>query len=158
MNRLLLALAVTLGSLVYVANAGASASTFTVSANFDVELTVFVPCANDGVGEFVALTGSLHDVLHGTEDGAGGFHVRALENPQGVSGTGLSTGDKYRGTGVTQSNFTAKASVPETFVDNFRIIGQGSGVNLLLHENFHVTVNPDGQLTASHDNFSVTCG
>jgi hypothetical protein len=42
-------------------------------------------------------------------------------------------------------------------VINFRIIGQGSGNNFLIHENFHVTINPNGTVTAFVDNFSVDC-
>jgi hypothetical protein len=42
-------------------------------------------------------------------------------------------------------------------VNNFRIIGQGTGNNFLVHETFHITVNADGTMTASVDNFSVDC-
>ena len=46
----------------------------------------------------------------------------------------------------------------ETFVNNFKIIGQGEGQNnLLVHETFHITVNPDGTVTAFFDKASVQC-
>ena len=45
----------------------------------------------------------------------------------------------------------------ETFVNNFRIIGQGPGNNFLLHEDFHITVNANGDVITSHDNFSADC-
>jgi len=44
-----------------------------------------------------------------------------------------------------------------TFVNNFKIIGQGPNNNFLVHENLHVTINADGTLTAFVDNFSFTC-
>ena len=44
-----------------------------------------------------------------------------------------------------------------TFVNNFRIIGQGSGNNFLVHETLHITVNADGTITVFHDNFSIDC-
>src|SRR5215467_3765370 len=44
-----------------------------------------------------------------------------------------------------------------TLVNNFRIIGQGTGNNFLVHETFHITVNADGTMTAFVDNFSVDC-
>lgn len=44
-----------------------------------------------------------------------------------------------------------------TFVNNFRIIGQGPDNNFLVHENLHMTVNPNGALTSFVDNFSLTC-
>ena len=44
-----------------------------------------------------------------------------------------------------------------TFVNNFRMIGQGPGNNFDVHENEHITVTPDGTVSVFHDNFSVTC-
>ena len=158
MRKLLLFVAlVTTGSLAFAAQAGAGASTFTVSQKFPIDIFVFVPCANGGAGETVELSGTLHDLFHVTSDGAGGFHVKTSDNPQGVSGTGQTTGAKYQGTGVTSSDFNTKAGFENTFVNNFRIIGQGPGNNLLVHENFHITVNANGTVTAFHDNFRVDC-
>jgi len=77
--------------------------------------------------------------------------------PQGISGIGQTTGDKYQGTGVTQDEFNATVGVEETFINNFRIIGQGSGNNLLVHETFHITINANGSVTAFLDNFSIDC-
>jgi hypothetical protein len=47
--------------------------------------------------------------------------------------------------------------VEETFVNNFRIIGQGPGNNFLVHEVFHITFNANGSITAFVDKFSVDC-
>src|SRR6266567_741998 len=41
--------------------------------------------------------------------------------------------------------------------NNVRIIGQGPGNNLLVHENAHITINANGTVTVFHDNFSVDC-
>src|SRR6266704_1863397 len=35
--------------------------------------------------------------------------------------------------------------------------GQASGNNFLIHENFHITINANGRVTAFVDNFSVDC-
>jgi hypothetical protein len=155
----MLALAALVAVLGFAAlsSAGGGATSTTTNSVFPIALVVFVSCANGGAGEDVALTGNLHDLFHVTLDGTGGFHLRALDNPQGVAGTGLTTGDKYQGTGVTQFTLNGKVGLTETFVDNFRIIGQGPGNNFLVHENFHVTVNPNGTVTSLHDNFTVEC-
>jgi hypothetical protein len=61
--------------------------------------------------------------------------------PQGISGVGSVSGDKYQGTGITRFSFQADVvSFPfiETIVNNFKIIGQGPGNNFLVHENFHL--------------------
>ncbi len=99
-----------------------------------VNIGVFIPCAAGGAGELVFLTGNLHVLLRFAMDQAGGIHVASHFQPQGISGIGQTTGDKYQGTGVTQDQFNAKVGVEETFINNFRIIGQGNGNNFLVHE------------------------
>lgn len=135
----------------------AQAITFIDNVKVPTNISVFVPCAAGGAGEVVNLSGTLHLLFHTTIDASGGFHSTFLSQPQGVSGTGLTTGDKYQGTGETQSTFNGKVGFESTFVNNFKIIGQGPGNNFLVHENFHVTVNPNGEVTAFVDNFSVEC-
>jgi hypothetical protein len=125
----------------------------------DIDLSVFVPCAAGGVGELVDLSGPLHTLVSFTENDknvSGYFHSQ----PQGISGTGESTGDKYQGTGVTQESFETSFQNGQanlTFVNNFRIIGQGPKNNFLVHETLHLTFNANGTLTVSHDNFSGAC-
>src|SRR5947209_18075936 len=114
-----------------------------VQTNLKVPVTigVFIPCAAAGAGEVVFLTGNLHVLLRFTMDQAGGIHVASHFQPQGISGLGQTTGDKYQGTGVTQDEFNAKVGIEETFINNFRIIGQGNGNNFLVHETLHITIN-----------------
>jgi hypothetical protein len=122
-----------------------------------ISITVFVPCANGGAGEIVTLSGDLHDMFDLTFDNAGGVHIKIQDNPQGVSGVGETTGLKYQATGVTELELNAQIGIEETFVNNFRIIGQGPNNNFLVHENFHITINANGTLTSLIDNFSVEC-
>jgi len=129
----------------------------TSNESIPIDLLVFIPCANGGAGDLVELTGELHVLLAFTADGAGGFHVKSHFQPQGVSGVSLTTGLHYNATGVTQETFNVKAGLEDTFVNNFNIIGQGPNNNLLVHENFHITINANGTVTASVDNFSVDC-
>ena len=125
----------------------------------EINLTVFIPCAAGGTGETVDLTGTLHTLITFTIDGntvSGFFHFQ----PQGISGTGETTGAKYQATGVTQESFKnslQNGQANETFVNNFRLIGQGPGNNFLVHETLHFTINADGAVTVSHDNFSADC-
>lgn len=137
----------------------AAAVVSTTNFNFPVDIIVFVPCADGGAGEFVELSGNLHDLFHLMING-NRFVLKVHTQPQGVRGVGLSTGDKYRGTGVTQETLSGSlvnGQLSDTFVNNFRIIGQGPGNNFLVHENLHVTVNANGQLTAIVGNASVSC-
>lgn len=140
-----------------VAPASARATVFTDNVRFPIEIIVFVPCAAGGIGEEVLLSGNLHVLFRTTIDSRGGFHSKFHAQPQGLSGVGLTTGDRYRGTGVTQDKFNGRVGSTYTFVNNFNIIGQGPGNNAMIHQTFHVTVNARGQVTAVVDNFRATC-
>ena len=146
----------------------AALTLFTVPANAakqvndstDINLTVFVPCAAGGAGELVDLSGRLHTLITFTINGnnvSGTAHFQ----PQGLSGTGETTGDKYQATGVTKDT-SFKLSLQngqanQTFVNNFRIIGSGAGNNFLVHEEAHITFNANGTVTVFHDNLSIEC-
>ena len=153
----LLVIVMLMVALLGPASALAAADSFTVSQKFPIDILVFIPCANGGAGEDVELTGYLHDLFHVTFTPSGGFRLSVVDNPQGISGTGFTTGAKYQGTGITRDNFGGRVGSEETFVNNFRIIGQGPGNNFLVHENLHITVNANGTLTVFRDNFSVEC-
>ena len=87
------------------------------------------------------------------------IHMSQHWQGQGISGTGNTTGDLYQAAGVNR--FDTKASFngqfKQTIADNFRLIGQGPGNDLLLHHTLHVTVNANGDVTATVDNFWVEC-
>jgi hypothetical protein len=143
-----------------VGTAHASGVSTTFSESFPINRTVFVSCAAGGAGEDVFLSGDLHELVHATFAADGSFFEDFSENFQDVSGVGLTTGAKYQGTGVTRFDLhEASAIFPviDTQVSNFRIIGQGPDNNFLVHDNFQVTANADGTVTASHNNFSLTC-
>jgi hypothetical protein len=130
-----------------------------VNDKTDIDLTVFVPCADSGVGETVDLSGPLHTLISFTINGNNVSGIMHFQ-PQGISGTGETTGDKYQATGVTQESFKnslQNGQANDTFVNNFRIIGLGPGNNFLVHETLHFTINANGTTTVFHDNFSVDC-
>lgn len=137
----------------------APALTFTDNLQVPVTLFVFVPCAAGGAGEVISVSGDLHILTHLTIND-NNVVFKSQFQPQGVSGTGFTTGDKYQATGLTQSTQTGSFTNGRfefTFVNNFRMIGQGPGNNFLVHEDFHFTVNANGVVTVTHDNFSIEC-
>ena len=152
-------LVIVLATLAGAAVARAQATTVTTNERIPFSLIAFVPCANGGAGEEVLVTGTLHVLTHVTIDTQGGLHVKLHFQPQGASGVGLTTGDIYRATGVTQEhvNFNANTGFTDTFINNFRIIGQGPDNNLLVHQTIHITVTPNGDVTSVVDNTSVEC-
>ena len=118
-----------------------------------------VPCADGGAGELVLIEGTLHIQQHITINDNRAT-VKSHFQPQGAGGVGLSTGDSYNATGVTQEVDTlplTNGAAEFTFINNFRLIGQGSGNNLLVHQTVHTTVNADGTVTSVVDNTSAEC-
>jgi len=159
MRRFAALAAVVVGGLasVTVAQAGNTAVT---NITFPVDVFEFVPCAAGGAGEVVELTGDIHDVARPTLNG-NHFSMTFHENVQGLSGTGLTTGDKYRATGTATLTFNGNfnnGQAEETFTGSFDVIGQGPGNNLVSHEVQHITVNANGDVTVSFDNISLDCG
>ena len=106
-----------------------------VNDRTEIALTVFIPCAADGAGEVVDLAGPLHTLISFTINGndvSGYTHFQ----PQGIIGVGETTGNKYHATGITRESFKnsfRNGQASDTFVNNFRIIGQGPGNNFLVH-------------------------
>jgi hypothetical protein len=148
-----LALIVSLG----VAQARAKGNTFTTNYRVDVNLTTFVPCAAAGAGEFVQLSGPLDILFVTTIDNRGGFQSKYQVQPKGIIGTGLSSGIKYQGTGMTHGTFDGTVGGTSSFMSNFKVVGQRSGGGFLVNQDVHVSTNANGVLTVSVDNYSVTC-
>ena len=133
-----------------------------VTQNESVDFTgfsVFIPCANNGAGELVIFQGDLHALVSFTMNAnhvSGKFHFQ----PQGLTGKGRRTGDKYEATGVTQDMFSGSlvnGQYAETYNNNFRIIGQGPDNNFLVHEVAHITINANGTTSVFFDKFSSDC-
>lgn len=135
-------------------------STFATALSMEIPfpLSVFIPCANQGTGENVDFSGTLHILVSVTVNG-NNVHINQLANPQGIKGVGETTGDVWSATGETRQDLNASVNVfpfETTFVNNFKLI-DGRGGSFLVHENFHVTVLADGTTTAFHDNFRFSC-
>jgi len=134
---------------------------FTTTTNEFVPFaqTAFVPCANGGAGEFVAVSGILHIQTHVTIN-QNRLILKTQFQPQGAAGVGLITGDVYHGTGVTSFTDTIpnpSGAQTSTFINNFRFIGPGPDNNLQVHQNVHITFNANGELTSDVDNLSIDC-
>jgi hypothetical protein len=133
---------------------GQSASTFTTN-----EVIPFGFEAAECGGETVVVSGRLHLVMHGTISSSGHVNAVLQVNPQNIRGFGLTTGAEYLAPGMlhTVTNMNGPAPVIETFVNNFELIGLGAAPNFVLHHNMHVTINANGDITATVDHFRAEC-
>lgn len=93
-----------------------------------------------------------------TENPNGGSTIIAKFNPQGVTGTSLSTGARYHAGGVTTSmTVLASGATSDTFINRFFLIGEGGAPNSLFSETIHITVLANGTVTASVESMSNVC-
>ncbi len=140
-----------------VADAQATTNTNNVQTPFAV--TLFVPCVNGGAGEFVAFTGEIHSLSHGTVND-NRLIFRQNNHPQGVSGVGLTTGDKFHLLGATQGTSTFQldgAPSQGTFINTARFVGQGPDDNFLFLQHFHTTINSNGEITSFFETATAEC-
>src|SRR5262245_48248395 len=125
------------------------ANTYHSQQTWLLDETQWVPCANDGNGEYVKLYGYVHftnaNVVNNNH-----YSLVTHTNPNQVGGTGLTTGDKYVASGgghqVYSGSFingqsTAKGSTI------FRFTGAGPGNNLTIEFIAHVMVNASGEVS-----------
>ncbi|MEW6207806.1 MAG: hypothetical protein AB1631_05520 [Acidobacteriota bacterium] len=140
------------------APASAQAITNTVKVKFPYSGNLYAPCANGGAGEVVSVSGDVQGLISITINDNS---IRMSQHWQGVgiSGTGNTTGDLYQAVGVNRYDTIASfnGQFKQSIADNFRLIGQGSGNNLLMHHTLHVTINSNGDVTVTVDNFWVEC-
>lgn len=156
-RRLMFALSFSMAMVLFVL--GSASAGIIVNDAVPFNGLVFMPCADGGAGEDVALEGFVHVLITVTFDADGAAHTTTHVQQMGIAGTGLTTGDLYRRTGITRDQVNSSTEPPfeVTLVNNFRIIGQGSGNNLLVHAIVHLTVNANGEVAAMVDLSSSEC-
>src|SRR5262249_11088342 len=146
-------------AIAFALAAAPAAAAVSENSKIPVEIDIEIPCANGGAGEEVFLTGILHVVPTADINGnvmRGRFH----DQPEHVTGYGSVTGDKYEATGVSQGEFKSSLKNGQaivSFINNFRIIGQGPGNNFLVHQNVHLIVNANGDMTTVVDQAEADC-
>jgi hypothetical protein len=151
---------VVLGALASVTAAQAGATTTIINSSTAISGSLFVSCANGGLGELVDLTGTIHNVFRTTVNGDR-FSETFEGNYQGVTGVGETSADAYVGDGAGHDTFNGSftnSQATETFTEHFNAIGQGSAPNLRITEFAHITVNASGDVTVTIDKFSGDCG
>ena len=152
MQRLLMAALLALG-LAVVPVSESAAVVQNVRAPIDV--TFVNPCTADTI-EF---TGTIHLLAGEASDGSGGFHLHIDDNVSGVTGVGVPSGTVYHGVGGDwfEANVRPPFPVVLTATDVFGLISVGASSNLVANATFHITVNPDGTVTAQVMRMSFNC-
>jgi len=152
LRRLLISLAVGACSLLAIFSVNDTATTEKIP--FD-----FVLAPEEACGEAIHLSGTLLAQFSFTETSGGNVEIGFHFNPQGITGVGLTSGATYHATGETLGTTTIRATggISDTFVNNFKIIGEGSALNFLETDVIHVTVNANGVVTATVEKSMIRC-
>lgn len=151
-------LAITVLTLTLAGFAFSQALAITTNDFVPFAQAVLVPCANGGAGEIVLIEGTLHVQNHLTINN-NRLSLKTHFQPQGVVGTGTVTGDKYQATGVTQEqDSTGIIGASEfSFINNFRIIGQGTDNNLQVHQVIQITIDANNIIRTNVINTTIDC-
>ena len=139
------------GSPAWAAPATSSTATF----ELPLSSTVINPCN----GETVAWQGTAHFAIHRTVTSTGRETLSGEVNFQGVSGQG-SLGNAYRMVDTATFEMTPSGDrTPSEFTTTaaFLFVSQGPAPNFVARTTYHVTIDANGELTASVIEITSEC-
>src|SRR5215207_8410073 len=140
MRKILMVLGIAAG-LVLAATPAQAATTVEKSIPFEATL--------EECGETITLSGTLIGIFTEQPLGTGGFLFTFQFNPQGVSGTS-SSGATYHATGLTRETtvIIPSGGFSDTYINRFHIVGTGGAPTYYVSDTVHITVTPNGEVTA----------
>ena len=109
--------------------------------------------SNECTGEDVEITGTIHLVSHTQPDGGIIGHF----NYQDVTGTGLTSGTRYRVSATDQVHLSAPFPSSTHSVRSFRLIAPGPNDDVLVHALTVITVTANGDVSASIVELTTRC-
>jgi hypothetical protein len=117
----------------------------------------WVPCANGGAGELVNGTINARMLDASTSND----HVDASRFAVALHGSlvGAITGDVYRLSAITRGTYVTSLESDKytaTYVNRYRLVGPGTGNNLVVRETAHLTRFGD-DVIVDRDEFSIEC-
>jgi hypothetical protein len=115
---------------------------------------------SDCTGEVVEIDAKIHLLFSTTVDANGGLHIFGRANGAGTHAVGLDSGNRYEApVHNTFFQFEGTAGGTTTFSAPFGyvLVSHGKLPNTQVSALLHVTVNPDGTVTADVENFSIEC-
>ena len=116
----------------------------------------WIPCANDGIGEWITGSLKVHWVFHSNKDGSlttmnGQLHSLDL--------IGMETGDSYRLQRVWNYKFDiepiGEGAYTTRWIYKMRIVGNGVKFTWITHQ--HLTIRPDGTIVVDINNENIEC-
>lgn len=113
------------------------------------------------LNEPLVVTGSANYILQAQDNPGDRVHFRLHTNLQGVSGVTQVTGTRYRLSQEHNATLNYAFLEPETFETNqvfrYRLIGNGPLNNSWINISYHLTITPDGTVTATFVRAEARC-
>ena len=113
------------------------------------------------LSEPLTVTGTLNFTLQAQDSPGGRAHIRRHTNLQGVSGVTQVTGTQYHlaeaHNATTNNDFTDVMPLETTQVYRYRLIGSGPDNNSTVTISFKLTINANGETTASYFRAEAHC-
>jgi hypothetical protein len=139
------------------ANASPNSANGNTIHSVPFETTVFVPCANGGAGEDVALTGFTNFIyqISWTDQG---FTLVYHDNVHRVKGVGVNSGEKFiasGGTNGTVNGSWVNSQWIGTTITHMRIIGPNTNFTVIYKN--HITVTSDGNVSVNNVEATAEC-
>ena len=120
-----------------------------------------IPYYNKCIEESVAFSGDLHLLVGGNITPNGIGHLNIHINNQGVSGVGEDTQDSYQVVGAANLTINTDMYDGNPLVVNavlhMQFVSQTSADNLRLTINLHITINANGDVTATVGDITSDC-
>lgn len=117
-----------------------------------------IVCEPGVQSEPIELQGSLVYRFLVVVDGAGGVHISSSIRPDGLSGVGLDTGERYRvAEHDNQTWFTTPSMVVGTTRSRLTMVGRESRQRFEVVHTGHFTINANGELIVGRGDTSYEC-
>ena len=155
-TRKILVLLITL-TLAAVITLPASAQAIVINGRFIDLFQTRVTACN---GEEVFLSGEILVIYQTTTDALGGIHSKSTLVANQIRGVGSLTGTEYQALGGGRSHINQDTDTAPYIFSNtnmFNVVSQAGTDNLRINYTLHMTINPNGEVTAQVDQFSSTC-
>lgn len=127
---------------------------------FEFTLVDFVPCANDGQGEFFEGTGRRRITITLTIDGNGVTHFNVADNMMDFFAVGQETGDVYRlhfAANIQSKGVLGTEGSHFTITRSSGAVSKGSGANLIFQVVNNVFIDANGVLRIDEPRFNAKC-
>jgi hypothetical protein len=125
------------------------------ATDLNIDIPISGIAGNPCNGEILTFSGVAHSTMHITFDNSGGYHDDFHANIH-ITATG-DQGNTYVGNEEVNNPFNGKVGFETTFTLTLSAISQGSAPNFVMQMVQHITVHPDGTVTAFVNKLSATC-